>query len=195
MIYIPSSYVFLVGGEKTNSAGYYDLSKHLYFEHSTLKNQRCEPALAYIDNSFLYAFSGYNDSKTQISSIERINLRKNAKEWEEIIPKYDSGNNFGQIFFSVCALDTSRILLLGGHDWNGKAYAKINHVYDTKTNSITPYEPKITIEEDFDEKFFLPVKSSGVTNMYMFTKFYDPSEARVLKLTDGVLSSTLYTPS
>jgi len=159
MIYIPLNYVFIIGGEGTTDVAYYDIQQGQIYAHSDLKHQRAEASLCFIDNSFIYAFSGYSDKRMPLNTFERINLRSNNKIWEEITPIVKEGVNFTQIYYGVCFLNQNQILFIGGHDSSTLSWAKKCHVYNTQENTITSYESEIDIEEDFTEKFFHPVKN------------------------------------
>ncbi len=140
MIVIPASYVFIVGGStskmnngklKTEGAKdveYYTIShsnnvnnnnnsNDLFKYHSTMNYERSEPALALINHSILYAFTGFTDinNNSEVNSFEFINLRGDNKKWEIVKPKIDAKLGvFDQVHFAACAASENEVIFLGG---------------------------------------------------------------------------------
>ena len=59
MIFVPNEFVFIVGGADCLSVEYFDVKSKKFVLHSELHEERIEPALSLIDNSYLYCFSGF----------------------------------------------------------------------------------------------------------------------------------------
>lgn len=158
MIYVPNSYVFIVGGQNVNKVEYYDIRTKEISEHSTLNEERIEPGLAVINNSFLYTFTGFYSYKGKIfDTFERINLRGNDT-WELIKPKLSRDLlRFNQKFFAVSHHKAGEVIFLGGSLSNEDQSNKNSFVYDYINNEIkasnVPFE-----HVEFSEKFFYPFK-------------------------------------
>lgn len=160
MIYVPSQFVFIVGGVQTKIVEYFDTAKDTFSEHSELNYERHEPSLAMIDNSYLYCFSGTREiSESNKTVFERINLRVSDKKWELIQVTVDAGIKFNQMFFGVSYYQPSQVIFLGGvNSGNSKA---VNYIYDTSNNSLKE-STILHSDQEFGEKFFIPL-SKGIS--------------------------------
>lgn len=223
MIYIPNSYVFIVGGQtqakvKINtikSVEVYDISRKDIIIHSELNEERIEPALCFIDDCYLYAFSGYaykkyynpgstnNTDKLFSISFERINLRSNIKTWEILYPKLSPDIKFfTQIFFSVSHYVDNKVIFLGGSQINPinnpnhifaysgieNKYQQINFSfsYDYKNNLIeTSAYPHYNYE--FSEKSFHPLITK---NKNLLIPIFDRESIEILEFSalEGIRS-------
>ena len=172
MIYIPKQYVFIVGGNSEETF-YYDTESKSFVNWAPLNIKRVEPALAFVNNKYIYAFNNLriNQNNTVIT-FERTNLRGEPL-WEVITPDYDQAmtHAFKQKFFSVCPMEKDRILFLGGNMDNSEG--EIEHpacfIYDTKNNmvsqSLIPFK-----EFNFAEKNFFPLTENTWFNIPSFNR-------------------------
>ena len=172
MIYIPKQYVFIVGGNSEETF-YYDTESKSFVNWAPLNIKRVEPALAFVNNKYIYAFNNLriNQNNTVIT-FERTNLR-GEPFWEVITPDYDQAmtHAFKQKFFSVCPMEKDRILFLGGNMDNSEG--EIEHpacfIYDTKNNmvsqSLIPFK-----EFNFAEKNFFPLTENTWFNIPSFNR-------------------------
>ncbi len=159
MIFIPNNSIFIVGGPSTKSVEVYNMSNKKdssgITEHSTMNEVRIEPALCLIDNSFLYAFTGFK--KDAKKTFERINLRSNGTMWELINVNLEKGLSFGQNFFAVAFYKQNEVIFLGGSDTEKNTQkCEKSHVFNFEKNLISLAQLEIT-NEDYSEKFFIPV--------------------------------------
>jgi hypothetical protein len=157
MIYIPNEFIFIVGGTSTKSVEIYNINSKEFnpTEHSTLNEIRLEPALCLIDNSYLYAFTGFK--KEMKKTFERINLRTNATHWELINVNLEKNLTFGQNFFAVSYYKQNEVIFLGGCDTeSNSSHNKKTHIFNFKTNLLSS-APECDISEQYTEKFFIPV--------------------------------------
>ena len=58
MIFVPKKYIYFVGG-CTKDTFFYDTSSNLFGEWAPLKQEKTSPALALVNNRYLYAFFGF----------------------------------------------------------------------------------------------------------------------------------------
>jgi hypothetical protein len=210
MIFIPNSYVFIVGGQtqvkgKVNtikSVEVYDLYRKDIIIHSEMNEERIEPALCFIDDCYLYAFSGFpykkyfnSCSSNNLNSLdnnfscsfERINLRSNSKTWELLNPKLGSGIKFfSQNYFSVSYYIENKVIFLGGSHVNQiypncqKDQKDFSFCYDYKNNLIELSSfPHYTYE--FSEKCFYPTN-----NKYLLIPIFDRESIEILKFSPQV---------
>lgn len=159
MIYIPSNYVFLIGGNKLNlKVEYYDINNQTVKAVGDLNEQKVEPALAYVDDRYIYAFSNGTGL-----SFERINLRGELN-WEKIEPKMDEEFVLFQIYFAASynvVDNVSTILFVGGYNKDDSNDSLMNAQYNVKDNKLS-YSAFNYKEQTFPEKTFLPI-NNGVT--------------------------------
>lgn len=159
MIYIPSDYVFIIGGSANSLVTeYYDIKSETVKRIGDLNEEKIEPALAYVDDRYLYAFSSGSDL-----SFERVNLRGSCN-WEKIAPQIDEGFVLFQKYFAVSygmINNTSTILFVGGFNKEESNESLYNAMYDIKDNKLS-YSSIGYKEQTFLEKSFLHVKP-GVT--------------------------------
>jgi hypothetical protein len=160
MIYVPNNYVFIVGGKHCLQVEYYDLKEKKCFHHSDLNDERVEPALSLIDNSFLYSFTGFKSAKGNVNTFERINLRGKEKKWEKIEVKFESKVlSFSQMFFAISYFKNDSVIFLGGSDLEN---SKNNFAFNYNSNTIYKTE-SLRENFEFSEKFFIPIqKSTGL---------------------------------
>ena len=172
MIYIPKQYVFIVGGNSEDTF-YYDTESKSFVNWAPLNIKRVEPALAFVNNKYIYAFNNLRiNQKNTVITFERTNLRGEPL-WEVITPDYEEAmtHAFKQKFFSVCPIEKDRIIFLGGNMDNSEG--EIEHpsyfIYDTKNNmvsqSLIPFK-----EFNFAEKNFFPLTENTWFNIPSFNR-------------------------
>ena len=160
MIYVPNNYVFIVGGQNTKKVEYYNTVRKEVFPHSELQEERIEPTLVVVNNSFLYAFTRFFYRDGVEDTFERINLRSNQKEWEKFRPKFDLEVNdqiFTHNYFGVSYHAPGQVIFLGGDGVNegDKCY-----VYSHENNILIKSNVPNKAAE-FGEKFFYPIKQGN----------------------------------
>jgi hypothetical protein len=191
MIYVPNNYVFIVGGEKMLKVEYFDIEKNKMIEHSELNEERIEPSLCLIDNSSVYAFSGFKYLKNNHKTFERINLRNNSTKWEIINVKLDSSiKSFGQLFFGVTYYKENSVIFLGGTDSEAKDLrSNKNYAFDYVKNEIYLTDlPRVDFE--FTEKFFIPI---GRNTSFIFPSFTHVEDIKLLVWNDLKLKEIGFT--
>lgn len=167
MIFIPNNYVLIVGGLEAIDVECYDISKKEIFTHSALNEERIEPALMIINDTYLYVFSGfYMHKEKYLDSFERMNLRSGSKTWEILKPSFKNLNvenslnsAFTQKFFAVSMHSHNSVIFLGGihgasFDSNNNFCFTYNYEKNTISLSNVPHNTS-----DFGEKFFYPLDS------------------------------------
>ena len=157
MIYIPSCYIFIIGGKDTNEVLYYEIkdknTSYNIYPH-TLPMELLEPSLISINNKYIYAL----ENSTIYLKILRINLLK-LSPFEELEIKNNKNLKIEQKFFGVVKNKNS-IIFLGGQmlNMNGKNNnQELNYCfeYDYELNEIN-ISKRIFKPANFIEKTFIP---------------------------------------
>ena len=157
MIYIPSKYVFLVGGNDTKVL-YFDINEKEIQSWSELNKKRLEPALIQMNN-YLYVFDNVNTNENNLElTFERTDLLSDKPCFEIIEPNL-AENIAGNIipkYFGVAKESEESIIFLGGNildEQNDNNDFK-NYRYNIKENKIEFSEvPFVNIQ--LKEKTFL----------------------------------------
>ena len=184
MIFVPNEFVFIVGGADCLCVEYFDIKSKKFVLHSELNEERIEPALSLIDNSYLYCFSGFSYSKT----FERINLRTNLKKWDLIEVKLAPEiSKFNNMFFAVSYYKNDSVIFLGGLSLDYEN-SKNNFAFNYKTDTLYLTEKE---KEDFEssEKFFIPIQKLTGINI---PNFYE-KEIKLLVWNDNSLAKADFT--
>ena len=156
MIFIPPSYIFIVGGNDKKTF-YYDSEKKEVYDWANLNIERNEPALQRIGND-LYCFDNINKVNNNQLSFEKTSLNSKNPKWILLYPSFDSSlssEKLPQKFFGVSKdLDDNIIFLGGNMDYYTEGNQLLNYKYNPNTNLIetsnVPYK-----EFNFKEKTFL----------------------------------------
>ena len=110
MIFIPSKYIFIVGGD-TKVVEIFDIDKKKLTPDSEMNEIRNECTLFCLNDSILYAFSGTSKTGNYLKNIEKCNLRNSKREW--IIIEYKTENtDFQDCFYISSFYDKSSKLIL-----------------------------------------------------------------------------------
>ena len=157
MIYIPSKYVFLVGGNDTKVL-YFDINEKEIQSWSELNKKRLEPALIQMNN-YLYVFDNVNKNENNLElTFERTDLLSDKPCFEIIEPNL-AENIAGNIipkYFGVAKESEDSIIFLGGNilDEQYDNNDIKNYRYNIKENKIEFSEvPFVNIQ--LKEKTFL----------------------------------------
>ena len=148
LIYIPSKYIFIIGGKINDNVMYYDIIKKEFKYHGNKELNLIEPSLIFINDTYLYAISNINQL-----NMYRINLRVNPN-WERIIPKMPSTLSFKQRFFGLCKTDYNSFIFIGGETNENEHVFEYNYIKNEMTQTTLLLE-----KFDFPEKTFLPFSS------------------------------------
>ena len=166
MIFIPEKYIFIVGGPNEVDVELYDIDKNIIEIDSQLNTERCEPSLILVNNKFLYAIFGFHLYESFINTIERCNIHKRRRDWENVEYKLSNTPNLVRGFFGVTYVGNNILLVSDKENQN-----------DLKPNYIlTPGKGNIdTISEEgilnsrssrlFAEKFFIPFTENESMNL------------------------------
>lgn len=158
MIYVPSKYVFVVGGNDKKVFYYLD-DKNEFDSWADLNEERVEPALCVVNDTFIYAFSNLRNNNDKIT-FEKTNLRKKPM-WEIIEPILPSDLFFTQKFFGTSYnYNNKNVIFFGGScvTYNDKGEAvKTENCFEYETISNKLKSSNIPfIKSDLNEKNFLP---------------------------------------
>ena len=166
MIFIPNKYIFIIGGLYTKIVERYDIDKNELKIDSELKEKRCEPSLCLVNNSYLYAFYGFNPFKDFNNNIERCNLLKKKRDWEIIV----LSSNIIASFFGISFYKENELLLISSKD-NVDDDNK-NYTVKIGNDEDTPDEIKETVLQfngvrTFKDKLFYPMFDNFCVNIPM----------------------------
>ena len=168
MIFVPNKYIFIVGGFNTKSVELYDMEEKKLTKDSELNEERCEATLCLVNNIYLYAFYGFFLHKDYNNSIERCNLLKEERKWEDIYAVEKSALRFKPSFFAISYFKND-LLLIGGNDAGEEK--RYDYLYkleneEDKKDEILDYKfeskEKINI---FKDKFFMPIDNNKAVNI------------------------------
>ena len=139
MIYIPSKYIFLVGGNDFKVL-YFDIYEKKVDSWGELNKKRLEPALIQMNN-YLYVFDNVNRSDNYFDlTFEKTDLLSDRPRFE-LIEANLSENLRGNIipkFFGVAKENEESIIFLGGNilDEQNDVNGEKNYRYNIKENRI-----------------------------------------------------------
>jgi len=168
MIFVPNKYIFIVGGSNTKTVELYDMEEKKLTKDSELNEERCEATLCLVNNIYLYAFYGFFLHKDYNNSIERCNLLKEERKWEDIYAVEKSALRFKPSFFAISYFKND-LLLIGGNDAGEEE--RYDYLYkleneEDKKDEILDYKfeskEKINI---FKDKFFMPIDNNKAVNI------------------------------
>ena len=166
MIYIPEKFIFIVGGPNETSVELYDIDKNISTIDSQLNNERCEPSLILVNNKFLYAIFGFHLYESFINTIERCNIQRKKRIWENVEYKLDNTSNLVRAFFGVSYVSNNIILVSDKENQND---LKPNYILSPgKGNMDTITEEGILNSRSsriFAEKFFIPFTENESINL------------------------------
>ena len=167
MIFVPSKYIFIVGGS-TKSVELYDIEKNIITKDSELNESRNECTLCLINDTYLYAICGFILHKTFNHTVEKCNLRIGLRKWEYVNFNVSNNMKFCPSFFCVSYFNKNEILLIGGNDTmeeNNKSYiielAKDENSYD-KISEFNLEKDKFGV---FRDKLFTPIDETYAVNI------------------------------
>jgi hypothetical protein len=157
MIYIPSCYIFIIGGKNTKEVLIYEINEkdkntsYDKYPHQ-LEKALLEPSLISINNKFIYIL----ENSTISLNIYRFNV-KSVSPFEKINLGNKNSLNIEQKFFGVVKNKNS-ILFLGGQmltmdniKGNKNCY-EFNYETNKLVKSQIPFTPS-----NFIEKTFIPI--------------------------------------
>ena len=80
--FIPKNYIYFIGGNSKETF-YYDINSNLFNYWAPLKQDKISPALALINNRYIYAITEQKNKK-KFDFIEKTDLMK-YPEWEKTL--------------------------------------------------------------------------------------------------------------
>ena len=189
MIFIPPSYIFVVGGNDKKTF-YFDSEKQEIYEWADLNLERNEPALQRIGNT-LYCFDNVNKVNSDQLTFEKTELNSKNIKWTLFYPNFEpsiSNEKLPQKFFGTAKDRDNTIIFLGGNmDYYTEGNKLNNYKYNPETNTIEisniPYK-----DYNFKEKTFLPYNKNIDYILPDFNKqhpeviFYVKNKSKVEKI-------------
>jgi hypothetical protein len=172
MIYVPSKYIFIVGGSNTKSVELYDIEEKKLTKDSELNEIRCECTLCLVNNMYLYAFFGFVLHQEYNNSIERCNLLKENRKWEYVNYDISQGLDLKLSFFGISYFKDNELLLIGGNDNDSEKRYDYNYIIsqnEEEKDIIKEFNCELTeTNVVFRDKLFLPVRENRSINIPVF---------------------------
>jgi len=169
MIYVPSKYIFIVGGSNTKSVELYDIEEKKLTKDSELNEIRCECTLCLVNNMYLYAFCGFLLHKDYNNSIERCNLLKEERKWEKIDTIEKCNVKFKPSFFGISYFKENELILIGGNDMGEEERSDYLYKFGNEENEKDEIEEyKFDLKDKiciFKDKLFMPTNDNKAINI------------------------------
>ena len=169
MIFVPNKYIFIVGGSNTKSVELYDIEEKKLTEDSELNEIRCECTLCLVNNTYLYAFYGFLLHQDYNNSIERCNLLKEERKWENINVIEKCAVKFKPSFFAISYFLNDNLLLIGGNDTGEDERNDYIYKFGKEENQKDEIEDyKFELKENlniFKDKLFMPLDNNKAVNI------------------------------
>ena len=169
MIFVPNKYIFIVGGSNTKSVELYDIDEKKLTEDSELNEIRCECTLCLVNNTYLYAFYGFLLHQDYNNSIERCNLLKEERKWENINVIENCAVKFKPSFFAISYFLNDNLLLIGGNDTGEDERNDYIYKFGKEENQKDEIEDyKFELKENlniFKDKLFMPLDNNKAVNI------------------------------
>ena len=169
MIFVPNKYIFIVGGSNTKSVELYDIEEKKLTEDSELNEIRCECTLCLVNNTYLYAFYGFLLHQDYNNSIERCNLLKEERKWENINVIENCAVKFKPSFFAISYFLNDNLLLIGGNDTGEDERNDYLYKFGKEENQKDEIEDyKFELKENlniFKDKLFMPLENNKAVNI------------------------------
>ena len=169
MIFVPNKYIFIVGGSNTKSVELYDIEEKKLTEDSELNEIRCECTLCLVNNTYLYAFYGFLLHQDYNNSIERCNLLKEERKWENINVIENCAVKFKPSFFAISYFLNDNLLLIGGNDTGEDERNDYIYKFGKEENQKDEIEDyKFELKENlniFKDKLFMPLENNKAANI------------------------------
>ena len=166
MIFIPSKFIFIVGGD-TKVVEIFDIDKKKLSPDSEMNEIRNECTLFCLNDSFLYAFSGNSKTGNYLKNIEKCNLRNGKREW--ILIEYNNKNaDFQDCFYISCFYkNTSSLILFAANENENHNYESL--IFETKEpqkegedeeHSLKVFNTSEKLIDVCPEKMFHPINNN-----------------------------------
>ncbi len=196
MMYVPSKYIFIVGGN-TKNVEIYDIDKKTISSDSEMREIRNECTLCCMNDSFLYAFSGSGQDGSFLDTVEKCNLRKNKRKWEKVNYKSSDGAKFQECYYVSSYFSETTLILFGTNEGEKNHFDNI--LFDTEDMEnccMSKYESKDKIKDVCPEKTFhslndnswvlIPLIGSTVkiyhidSNMHLTEEFFPDALKKIM---------------
>ena len=157
MIFIPTKYIFIVGGN-TNKVEIYETEKKTLQVDSEMKEIRNECTLFCMNNSILYAFGGCKYDGTYLKNVEKCNLRRNERKWEMVNFKTSGNANFQDCFYVPVLKNDNNLILFSTNESDNNNYDNLLFDNENEDNpTISNYKSDDKIIYVCPEKIFHPI--------------------------------------
>lgn len=155
MIFIPSCYIFIIGGKNTKEVIYYEIkdNNNTYEKYPhLLPEELLEPSLITINNKYIYIL----ENSTIMLNIYKVNII-NLSPFEKVVIKNKNSVYVDQKFFGVVR-NKNTILFLGGQMLNINKNNEIKNSFEFHFETNKLFRSKrIFTPSNFIEKTFIPV--------------------------------------
>ena len=167
MIFIPSKYIFIVGGD-TKVVEIFDIDKKKLTPDSEMNEIRNECTLFCLNDSILYAFSGTAKTGNYLKSIEKCNLRNSKREWTMVEYKNDNADFQDCFYISCFHQKSSNLILFAANENDNYNYESL--VFEVKEGEgdnssmeeccLTIFDMEEKLVDVCPEKIFHPISDN-----------------------------------
>ena len=165
MIFIPSKYIFIVGGD-TKVVEIFDIEKKKLTPDSEMNEIRNECTLFCLNDSILYAFSGTSKTGNYLKNIEKCNLRNSKREWTIIEYKTESADFQDCFYISSFYEKSSNAILFASNENENYNYeslifeVKEGEAEEDDEHNLKVFETEEKLVDVCPEKIFHPISDN-----------------------------------
>ena len=165
MIFIPSKYIFIVGGD-TKVVEIFDIEKKKLTPDSEMNEIRNECTLFCLNDSILYAFSGTSKTGNYLKNIEKCNLRNSKREWTIIEYKTESADFQDCFYISSFYEKSSNAILFASNENENYNYeslifeVKEGEAEEDDEHNLKVFETEEKLVDVCPEKKFHPISDN-----------------------------------
>jgi hypothetical protein len=165
MIFIPSKYIFIVGGD-TKVVEIFDIEKKKLTTDSEMNEIRNECTLFCLNDSILYAFSGTSKTGNYLKNIEKCNLRNSKREWTLIEYKSENADFQDCFYISSFYEKSSNAILFASNENENYNYdslifeVKEGEAEEDDEHNLKVFETEEKLVDVCPEKVFHPISDN-----------------------------------
>ena len=165
IIFIPSKYIFIVGGD-TKVVEIFDIEKKKLTTDSEMNEIRNECTLVCLNDSILYAFSGTSKTGKYLKNIEKCNLRNSKREWTLIEYKSENADFQDCFYISSFYEKSSNAILFASNENENYNYdslifeVKEGEAEEDDEHNLKVFETEEKLVDVCPEKVFHPISDN-----------------------------------
>ena len=165
MIFIPSKYIFIVGGD-TKVVEIFDIEKKKLTTDSEMNEIRNECTLFCLNDSILYAFSGTSKTGNYLKNIEKCNLRNSKRDWTIIEYKSENADFQDCFYISSFYEKSSKAILFACNENENYNYESLifevneGEVEGDDEHNLKVFDTEEKLVDVCPEKVFHPISDN-----------------------------------